>query len=167
MRVLGIDPGYDRLGVAVLEKKEGKEHLLFSKCILTNRSDLFEVRLHAIGSALKKILATWQPDMVAIETLYMSKNQKTALPVASARGVILYIATEHGVPIREYSPQAIKIATTGYGNSTKEQVTRMIPRLVTMPNKKALDDEFDAIAAALTALATERSVPTPVIHSES
>ena len=159
MRVLGIDPGYDRLGLAVLEKKLGKETLLYATCIETNRDDPFQERLLAIGIALHKTISKWKPVLVALETLYMSKNQKTALPVASARGVLLYVAAEEKLLVREYSPQAIKIATTGYGNSTKEQVMRMIPRLIRGTNVKARDDEFDAIAVALTALATERPVP--------
>ena len=158
MRVLGIDPGYDRLGVAVMEKREGKETLLFSECVETNRRDPFETRLLHIGQALRKTISSWSPTLLAIETLYMSKNQKTALPVASARGVILFIAAEENLMVREYSPQAVKIATTGYGNSTKTQVIRMIPRLIPFTNTKARDDEFDAIAVAITALATEKGV---------
>lgn len=154
MRVLGVDPGYDRLGLAILEGERGKEKVLFSSCVETDRKESFDARLLTIGLAIRATLSTWHPDLIALETLYMSKNQKTALPVASARGVVLFVSAEAQIKVVEYSPQAVKIATTGYGNSTKDQVMKMVTRLVSVPNLRAKDDEFDAIAVALTALAS-------------
>lgn len=154
MRILGIDPGYDRLGVAIIEKeKGGKEILLFSTCIETSRAQSFAERLLTIGDALSAILETWNPDVLAIEELYMGSNQKTAMRVAEARGTILYLAAKSGLLVRMFTPQEIKVATTGYGKSDKAQVTYMVARLVTLTPKKRLDDEYDAIAVALTAAA--------------
>jgi crossover junction endodeoxyribonuclease RuvC len=159
MIILGIDPGYDRLGIAFLKKeKTGKETLLYSGCIETTRGTSLASRLQELGGELERAVLTWKPDVLAIETLYMSTNQKTAIAVAEARGVVLYIASVHKLLIYEYTPQAVKIATTGYGKSSKEQVTSMIPRLIAMPQKigKMRDDEFDAIAVALTGAASIR-----------
>jgi crossover junction endodeoxyribonuclease RuvC len=157
MRILGIDPGYERLGVAVIEKNGRGECLLYSTCIRTSPKKTFPERLEILGKELTVVLESWKPEVLATETLYMTKNQKTAIPVAGARGVILYLAQKHGLTICEYSPQAIKIALTGYGNSSKAQVTAMIPRLIRTPTKKTVDDEYDAIAAALTCAASIRS----------
>jgi crossover junction endodeoxyribonuclease RuvC len=156
-RVVGIDPGFDRCGVAVLEKSAGgKEKLLYSTCITTNRSDDHEIRLKALGTELKKIIVDWEPSSLAIEKLFFNANQKTALKVAEARGVILYEASQAGLPFAEYSPQAIKIAVTGYGKATKPQVETMVARILSLDLGGKQDDEVDAIAVGITHLASTR-----------
>jgi crossover junction endodeoxyribonuclease RuvC len=156
MRVLGIDPGYDRVGIAVIEKKEGKETLLFSECFTTDKNSDFTARLDAIMGEIRKIIAAYTPETLAIENLFFSKNQKTAMRVAEARGAIISEALRNGLSIREFRPAEIKIAITGQGNSDKKQIIAMIPHLIAMPKnkEKALDDEYDAIAVAITCLVT-------------
>jgi crossover junction endodeoxyribonuclease RuvC len=156
MRVIGIDPGYDRLGVAILEGDVHAQRLIFSTCITTNKKASIPERLHEAGALLADIVKEYAPARLGIETLFFNKNVKTALNVAEARGVILYVCQAHNVPVFEYSPQAIKIAVTGHGASGKEQVEDMLRRLVSNIPKTALDDEYDAIAAAVTCLVTER-----------
>lgn len=156
MRVLSFDPGYDRLGIAVLEKKNGKEHLVESRCLLTNKDATISARLAHIGAEVEALITTCAPDLVAIESLYFNKNQKTAIAVAEARGVLLYLAEKHSCAVREYTPQEIKVAVTGYGKSTKEQVALMVKRLLPNVPENALDDEYDAIAVGITCLACER-----------
>ena len=157
MRVIGIDPGYDRLGVAVLEGDVHAQRLIFSTCITTDKKASIPERLLEAGEALAGIVKEYAPARLGIETLFFNKNVKTALNVAEARGVILYVCQAHGVPVFEYSPQAIKIAVTGHGASNKDQVEAMLRRLVTGIPQTALDDEYDAIAAAVTCLVTARS----------
>jgi len=157
MRVLAVDPGYERLGVAVLEKENDKEKLLYSSCIETNKDALIPDRLHLLGAAFKKLLEEFKPDAVGVETIFFNKNQKTAIAVAEARGIILYLAKDSDCTVHEYSPQQIKVATTGYGNSDKKAVTEMVKRLVPDAPKKAHDDEYDAIAVGITCLAHNRS----------
>jgi crossover junction endodeoxyribonuclease RuvC len=153
MRVLAIDPGYDRLGVAVMEYMDGKEHLVFSTCVLTDKkSDLVD-RLFVIGTTVSELITAHQPDTVAIETLFFNKNIKTAIGVAQARGIILYLAKKAGCVVHEFGPQEIKVAVTGYGNSDKDAVFSMVNRLVPNVPKNALDDEYDAIAVGITCLA--------------
>lgn len=156
MRVLAVDPGYDRLGVAILEQKDGKEHLIYSGCVLTDKSTSLSERLHVVGEAFDTLLATHKPDCIAVETLFFNKNQKTAIGVAQARGVIIYLAKRAGCDVREFGPQEVKVAVTGYGKSDKTAVTDMIRRLLPAAPLKALDDEYDAIAVGITCLAHHR-----------
>ncbi len=150
---MGIDPGYDRLGVAILEKIDGTETVIFSACIQTSKKATLPSRLHEAGNALADILATYQPDALGIETLFFNKNVKTAIAVAEARGMILFLAQQAGCTIYEHSPQQVKTAVTGYGNSDKQAVWEMVKRLVRNVPKTALDDEYDAIAVGVTTLA--------------
>ena len=156
MRVIGIDPGYDRLGVAVLEGDVHTQTLVFSTCVHTDKKASLPKRLFELGIALKAILKEHAPERLAIETLFFNKNVKTALSVAEARGVILFVAQTADATVCEYSPQAIKIAVTGHGTSGKEQVEGMVKKLVKGIPKTALDDEYDAIAVAITCLVSER-----------
>jgi crossover junction endodeoxyribonuclease RuvC len=156
MRIIAIDPGYDRLGVAVLERVSGVDQLLFSTCILTNKADDLPARIVSAGDALVAILDTHKPSVLAIETLFFNKNIKTGIGVAQMRGVCLYLAITHGCTVAEYSPQQIKVAVTGYGNSDKAAVTMMVKRLVRGVPDTAVDDEYDAIATGITCLAHQR-----------
>lgn len=156
MRVLGIDPGYDRLGVAVMEKKEGKETLIHSECVLTDKKATVPDRLLEIGSRLDALMLEYRPDQVAVETLFFNQNRTSAVAVAEARGVVIFLARKHGASVKEFGPQEVKVAVTGYGNSDKRAVMEMLKRLITGLPPKALDDEYDAIAVAVTALAHHR-----------
>ena len=153
MRVLAIDPGYDRLGVAVMELINGKEKLLFSTCLETTRATTLPDRLHTLGISITKLLKEFKPDTVAIETLFFNKNIKTAIGVAQARGMLLYLAKDADCTVYEFGPQEIKVAVTGYGNASKDAVYSMVTRLVTDVPENALDDEYDAIAVGITCLA--------------
>ena len=153
MRVLAIDPGYDRLGVAVMEYQNGKEYLIYSTCVLTDKKSKLPDRLFEVGDAVAKLITTYTPDTVAIETLFFNKNIKTAIGVAQARGIIIYLAKKASCIVHEFGPQEIKVAVTGYGNSDKAAVFAMVSRLVPNVPKQALDDEYDAIAVGITCLA--------------
>ena len=151
MKILGIDPGYDRLGIAVIEKLEkGKELLLYSDCLQTSSENDIYTRFSKIGAEVKKIIKEFKPDSLAIETLFITKNQKTAMRVSEVRGIIIYEALNASVPIFEYTPMQVKVAVTSDGNSDKQMIIRMIPILIKMPKKITRDDEYDAIAVALT-----------------
>lgn len=158
MRILGIDPGYDRVGIAIVEKKTRvKEVLVYSECLQTSSKDDFYTRLREVGAKIAEIIKEYSPDALAIESLFITKNQKTAMRVSEARGVIAYEAVRKNIPVYEYTPLQIKIAVTGHGGSDKGQVIKMIPLLIKMTSKKAQDDEYDAIAVALTCIASEAS----------
>jgi len=153
MIILGIDPGYDRCGIAIIEKSlKGKEVVIFSTCVTTSPKDPIYERFKKIGSEISRVIKTYKPDALAIETLFITKNQKTAMRVSEARGIIIYEALQNNVSVFEYGPMEIKTAITSDGNSDKSQIMKMIPLLVDMSkvSKNALDDEYDAIAVALT-----------------
>lgn len=157
MRLIAIDPGYERLGVAVLEKNpREKEALVYSDCFKTSAKLTHAERLSLIGKEVSRVIEEFGPKALSIETLYFSTNAKTAITVAEARGTVLYEAAKHGLKIYEYGPGEIKAAVTGYGKSDKEQVMAMIPRLIRIEKEIKHDDEYDAIAVGLTCFACER-----------
>ena len=154
MRVLAIDPGFDRLGLAVLEGDPSRPVHIWSECVVPPKG-LAADRLAAVHAAVAEAIARHAPGMVAIESLFWSTNNKrSALGVAEARGAALSAAAEAGLRVSEHSPQQVKLAVTGYGASDKKAVALMVPRLVVLPAKKRLDDELDAIALAICALST-------------
>lgn len=159
MRIIAIDPGYERLGIAVLEKDK-KETLLFSECFKTKASLPFFDRLELIGKEVERIIKEYDPEALSIENLFIETNQKTAMRVAEARGAILYQARILGLDIYEYTPLQIKVATTGYGKATKPQVMNMVKKLVLGAENIKQDDQMDAIAIGLTHFAHFRSFKT-------
>ena len=157
MRVLAIDPGFDRMGLAVLEGDPSRPTHIWSDCISPPKGAP-EERLAVIHDAVAAAISEHIPDSVAIESLFWSTNNKrSALGVAEARGAALSAAAEAGLSVSEHSPQQVKLAVTGYGASDKKAVAAMVPRLLTLPPKKRLDDELDAIALAICALSTRSS----------
>ena len=151
MIILGIDPGYDRLGIAVLNKPQtGKETLIYSNCFRTSSKDTIYVRLLSVGQEIARVLDEYKPSALAIETLFIDANQKTGMRVAETRGIIIYEALKRSIPVFEYSPMAIKTAITSDGKSDKSRMIKMVGLLVSMPKKTVQDDEYDAVAIALT-----------------
>ncbi len=155
MRIIAIDPGYGRLGIAVLEKNK-KEELLFSECFKTKAGLPFIERLELVGREVARLIEEFKPEALSIENLFISTNQKTAMRVAEVRGAILYQARLSGLQVYEYTPLQIKTATTGYGKATKEQMMSMVRKLITGAEKIKQDDEMDAIAIGLTHFAYSR-----------
>src|SRR3989344_2430030 len=156
MRVLAFDPGYERLGVAILEKQKGKEGLLFSGCVRTSAKLAFAERLAVLGKEAKALIKKWKPDAVALEDLFFEKNAKPAMQVAEVRGALTYIAASRGLAVHHYTPGEVKIAVTGYGRASKADIALMVPKLIALPPRVRLDDELDAIAVGITCLASVR-----------
>jgi crossover junction endodeoxyribonuclease RuvC len=148
--LMGIDPGYDRIGVAVIEKENGKEKLIFSTCITTNKKSSSELRLETIANELELIAKKFKPEVCGIESLFLFKNQKTIIGVAEARGVIKLILSQSKISIQEITPIQVKNALTGNGRAEKSQVEYMVRNILNIgKDVKMLDDEIDAIAIAL------------------
>lgn len=161
MKIISIDPGYERLGIAIIEKLPqgrtlGKEVLVFSECFKTSAKLPHHERLALIGNRIKEVIKKYKPERLATEKLFFSGNQKTAMLVAEARGVILYTGSSLGLEVFEYTPNEVKIAITGYGRSEKKQMIDMTKKLIAVTSKTNSDDEFDAIAIGLTHLAINR-----------
>lgn len=152
MKILAIDPGFDRLGMAVISGTASCPEFIYGKCVIPKEGKLPE-RLAEVFYAVDMAVQKYNPDIVAVETLFFSVNKKTALNVAHARGAVLVAASTNNIPVTEYSPQEVKLAVTGYGNAKKEAVARMVEKLIMLPKQKRFDDEIDAIALGITALA--------------
>ena len=152
MRVLGIDPGYGRVGYGAIEEQGNRLKALAYGVIETGAKMAFEERLLAIHKAVRDLVKKHRPDEVSLETLFFSKNTKTALKVAEARGVIRLALAALKVPVLECSPQDVKLALAGFGGADKGQVTRMVTRLLGLAEPPRPDDAADALALGLAAL---------------
>jgi len=153
MKVLAIDPGYERCGVAVIERTGRKEQLLYSDCIQTSKELPFHERLSIIASECGRLIGEYAPTAVAIEKLYFNANKKTAMAVSEVRGALINTALERRLVVSEYTPSQIKVAVTGYGNADKKQIILMVQKLIKIEKEIRFDDEYDAIAIGITHLA--------------
>ena len=153
--ILAIDPGYDRVGVAVVKPGRPSE-LVLSQCIQTNKKDSHEKRLCQIYQKITECIQKYQPTHIALETLFFSVNKKTAIKVAESRGVIVLIAGQHDLPLIELSPQEVKLAMAGVGNADKKQVQKMVALTLKIDISQKIDDEIDAIALGFAASETLR-----------
>jgi crossover junction endodeoxyribonuclease RuvC len=158
MTIISIDPGYERIGIAVILKdnSSSNEQLLFSECFKTSPKLSIPERLGLIGERIAEVIKEYKPDQMGIENLFMSNNQKTVMGVSQARGVIIYEAIRNGLSVIEFTPLQIKNAITGYGKATKDQVYMMVKQLIDLPENVKQDDEIDAIAVGITAFAYYR-----------
>lgn len=160
MRIIGIDPGYGRLGAAVLELTDRGEKLIFSDCVSTDVSQPFALRLLKLGDGFQSWCKKYHPDVLAIEKLFFSVNRKTALQVAEVKGLILYLAAQNRLAILELAPREIKAMITGYGQASKQQIAEVVQRILKIKTagRKIYDDEFDAVAIALAGFLKRRDV---------
>jgi crossover junction endodeoxyribonuclease RuvC len=158
IKILGIDPGYGRVGVAVISGTASKPELVFSTCIETESKQLFSKRLKYAFEEIEKIIQEYEPTHLAIEDIYINTNQKTAIKVAEARGVFLFLAEVYDMKISEYTPLQVKNSLTGYGRAEKSQVDYLVKKIFKISTTEKIDDEVDAIAIALTHLYSYRFV---------
>ncbi len=149
MTILGIDPGLERIGFAVVRKSGSKLSAIEYGLILTPRIALPD-RLKLIHDQVKEIISRHQLDAVATERLLFTVNKTTAMDVAKALGVVLLVTSELGVSWAEYSPPEVKQSVVGNGNADKKQVQYMVTRLLGLPEPPKPDDVADALAIAIT-----------------
>ncbi len=151
MVILGIDPGNVRAGYGLI-KKEGSRfvHLKSGLIKIPPRADL-GTQLLALEKDLTKLLEEVRPDVVGIEKIFISKNKKTGVFVAQARGLILKIIAEYGLKLVELTPPSIKLSVTGYGRADKKAVAKMVGMFLNIETAGLIDDETDALAAAIAA----------------
>ncbi len=149
MIILGIDPGYAIVGYGVLEYKNNKFKVIEYGAITTDASmDMFD-RFKSIYDDICEVMERTKPDFMAIEELFFNSNQKTAINVAQARGVILLAAMNRGIQIFEYTPLQVKQAVAGYGRAEKKQVQQMVKLLLGLKEVPRPDDTADAVAIAI------------------
>lgn len=156
MLVLGIDPGLARTGFAFVEERQGRYHYLQSGCITTAKTMPSSQRLLAIYEELETLIEQQQPQALALEKLFFSKNVRTALQVGEARGVVILAAAGRGLALFEYTPLQVKQAVAGYGRADKDQVEKMVCLTLDLKKPPSVDDEADALAVALCHLQSRR-----------
>ena len=150
MVILGIDPGLATLGYGVLETQGDRRHMIQFGTVTTPAGVAMPYRLRAIAQGVRQLMDVYQPDEVAFEELFFSKNITTGMAVSMARGVALATVVERTDKLYEYTPMQIKQAVTGYGGADKHQVQLMVKMLLGMKDIARPDDAADALAVALT-----------------
>ncbi len=149
MRILGIDPGMAIVGYALVNYENNTYTLEASGSIQTDKSKTTSSRLLEIFNDLSSVVDMYKPDCASIEKLYFFKNQKTIIPVAESRGVILTVFEKFGVPVYEYTPIEVKQVLTGYGRASKKEVEQMVKYTLNTDTLPKLDDTVDAVAIAI------------------
>lgn len=149
MRIIGIDPGYAIVGFGVLEYNRAQFQVVDYGAVTTPADIDFNSRLLEIYNDLCYILDKFRPDFLAIERLYFTSNQKTAIDVAQARGIVLLAARQRNIEVFEYTPLQVKQSVTGYGKAVKKQVQEMTTRILKLPEIPKPDDTADALAIAI------------------
>ena len=149
MIILGIDPGIAIVGYGVIEYKNSRFTTLAHGSIQTPAHTDVDTRLEMIYDRLDELIKMYHPEEMAIEELFFNTNQKTMVPVAEARGVILLCARQNGLNISEYTPLQVKQSVVGYGRAVKKQVMHMVALLLKLEDAPKLDDTCDALAIAI------------------
>ena len=151
MIILGIDPGTSLIGYGVINSESGNLSLIEYGCIRTPANISAEARLPTIYKEITKHIKTHKPDVIAIEDLFFTSNQKTIIGVGQARGVLLLAAGQSGARVSTHSPPEIKLAVTGYGRAEKMQVQKMVANILKLDEIPKPDDAADALAVAICA----------------
>ncbi len=148
MRILGVDPGVARMGYGILDVEPTPTIVAYG-CLTTPARLSQPERLHLLYNQLGELVESAAPQEVAMERLFFNRNVNTAFRVGEARGIVLLLAAQHGLPVRDYTPLEIKQALAGYGRATKQQVQDMVRLLLRLPAVPQPDDAADALAVAL------------------
>ncbi len=149
MRIIGIDPGYAIVGFGVIEYDRARFSVVDYGAVTTPAGMDFNSRLLEIYNDLCYILDKFRPEYMAIERLYFTSNQKTAIDVAQARGIVLLAARQRNIEVFEYTPLQVKQSVTGYGKAIKKQVQEMTTRILKLDEIPKPDDTADALAIAI------------------
>lgn len=147
--IFGIDPGYAIVGCGIVRYEKNDFKLLGYGAVTTDKDMPFNERLKKIYDDLTELLEKFKPDAVSIERLYFNTNQKTAIDVAQARGVIVLAVQNMGIPIFEYTPLQVKQSIVGYGRAEKTQVQEMTKTFLHLDKIPKPDDAADALALAI------------------
>jgi len=155
MKILGIDPGLNRVGFGLLMHEPASLQLPRKLTagpwgiICTTKEKSIGARLQEIQKDLTELLEALQPDVISLERLFFFRNATTIIPVAQARGVILLVIESFGIPVYEYTPMQVKQTVTGSGKSKKAEIQELLIPLLNLDRKPTPDDAADALALAL------------------
>jgi crossover junction endodeoxyribonuclease RuvC len=154
--VLGVDPGTAAVGVAVVASTDGRPCVVWSTTLRTPPGLAPELRLRRLHHGVSEAIREHRPGVMALERLLWGRNTESAMGVARATGVVMLAAAEAGIPVEEYAPLAVKMAVTGVGNASKEDVRRCLLRLLRVEGVPADADAADAAAVAVCHLQQSR-----------
>ena len=149
MLILGIDPGIGITGYSLVQYEDEKFALLTSGSIQTDKTAPHPKRLLELKNDIDFLIQKYKPDCASVEQLFFFKNQKTIIPVAQARGVILLSLEEKKIPMFEYTPLVVKQTITGHGRAEKSEVKTMVKKYIEIDENVKLDDTIDSIALAI------------------
>lgn len=161
MRVLGIDPGFDRTGFGVIDVQGSTMRWVYHGCLQTDKQSDFSFRLQQVRDATKKTIEHFKPELVVVEQLFFQTNVTTALKVGMARGVIFLAIADAGLPVLELTPNQIKQGLTGYGKAEKKAMQEMVQRTLKLEEIPKPDDAADALAIAIVGAFAARH---PAMH---
>lgn len=148
-RILGMDPGLRRTGLGLITLQQGRLAFAASHLIAPSPDQSLRDRLHQLYADVQKCLRQWRPEVIVVEKLIYARNAQVALKLGHARGVLLLAAAESNLPVIEYAPREIKLAVTGHGGASKEQMQRMVQAVLAMPEAPETFDVADALALAI------------------
>jgi crossover junction endodeoxyribonuclease RuvC len=154
--VLGIDPGTASVGYGIVERTGASLRALDHGCLTTSPDDPLPTRLATIHRFVTDLVELHRPDLMAVERVFFQRNAQSALAVGHARGVVLLAAAQHGIAVREATPNEVKQAVTGHGAADKAQVQRMVQVVLGLSALPTPDDAADALAIAVWAAHSER-----------
>ncbi len=149
MIILGIDPGTTRVGYGVIQTDGGPRFIAAG--VIGREGGKNHEKLVIIERGLARVIKKYRPRRAAVEKLYFSKNRKTAMAVAEARGVILLTLAKNKISIREFDPTEVKATVAGSGRADKATVQEIVSLRLGLSKFKALDDAWDALALAIRA----------------
>ena len=150
-RILGIDPGSQRTGIGVIDvDAAGRCRYLHAQALVLLGAEDFAARLGLLCDGLEALLDEWQPDQVAIESVFMDKSATSALKLGHARGAAIATVVRRKLPVSEYAPRLVKQSLVGRGGADKAQVQHMVRLLLNLADAKLQTDAADALAIALT-----------------
>ena len=149
LRVLGIDPGYGRTGLGVVDITSGDSVHVWHSVIETSADTEFVERLAAVRNDLQEAIRRFSPQVACVEALFFQTNAKTAMKVGMARGVIMLALSDLGIPTVEVTPSQVKQGIAGWGSADKKQVQEMVARLLHLKEIPKPDDAADALALAI------------------
>ena len=149
MIILGIDPGLRSIGYGLIDSANNTIQTVSSGYFSINPKLSFPERLKKIYDKIQNLLDDYNPDVMAIENVFVNKNAKVSLKLGHARGVIILAVVNRGIPITEYSPREIKQSIVGVGRASKKQVQAMVMHILNMKNKTLQADEADGLAVAV------------------
>jgi crossover junction endodeoxyribonuclease RuvC len=159
--VLGIDPGTASVGYGIVERSGATLSAIDHGCLTTSPDEPLPNRLAMIHRFVTDLVELHRPDLMAVERVFFQRNAQSALAVGHARGVVLLAAAQHGIAVREATPNEVKQAVTGHGAADKAQVQRMVQVVLGLSALPTPDDAADALAIAVWAAHSERSGEQP------